>query len=49
MVMPGGMTGLDLTEWTVTKKPDLKVVCMSGYSNELVAKASPAIGAQCAR
>jgi PAS domain S-box-containing protein len=45
MVMPGGMTGLDLTEWAVANKPDLKVVCMSGYSNELVARASPAIGA----
>jgi PAS domain S-box-containing protein len=44
MVMPGGMTGMELTERALANNPNLKVVCMSGYSNELVAKALPVAG-----
>jgi len=45
MVMPGGMTGMELTERALANNPNLEVVCMSGYSNALVAKALPLAGA----
>jgi PAS domain S-box-containing protein len=35
MIMPEGLTGLDLTEQLRREKPSLKVVVMSGYSLEL--------------
>jgi PAS domain S-box-containing protein len=34
MIMPEGMTGLELSERLCRQKPDLKVVIMSGYSPE---------------
>lgn len=36
MVMPEGMTGLELTEQLQALKPDLKVIISSGYSAEIV-------------
>ncbi len=39
MVMPEGMTGLDLAETFRDSKPDLKVVLTSGYSAEIVGEA----------
>jgi CheY-like chemotaxis protein len=45
MVMPGGMTGTELMERARANNPGLKVICMSGYSTELVGKAFPAAGA----
>ena len=36
MVMPEGMTGLELTEQLQAMKPDLKVIISSGYSAEIV-------------
>ncbi len=44
MVMPGGMTGTELTLLARARNPQLKVVCMSGYSAELVGKAWPIAG-----
>jgi PAS domain S-box-containing protein len=41
MVMPGGMSGMELTERARAHNPQLKAVCMSGYSTELVGKAFP--------
>ncbi|MCX6905168.1 MAG: response regulator, partial [Verrucomicrobia bacterium] len=35
MIMPGGLTGLDLTAQLRKEKPGLKVVLSSGYSAEL--------------
>jgi CheY-like chemotaxis protein len=32
IVLPGNMTGYDVAEWVRSKKPDLKVVLTSGYS-----------------
>ena len=36
MVMPGGMTGLQLTEQLQKLKPGLKAIFSSGYSAEMV-------------
>jgi CheY-like chemotaxis protein len=36
MVMPEGLTGLDLAEKLLAERPDLKVIYTSGYSAELV-------------
>ncbi len=36
MVMPGGMNGLELAEAVRQRKPDLKIIIMSGYSAQLV-------------
>lgn len=33
IVLPGRMTGYDVAEWVRSKKPDLKLVLASGYSN----------------
>jgi CheY-like chemotaxis protein len=33
IMLPGKMTGYDVAEWVRSKKPDLKVVLTSGYSN----------------
>jgi CheY-like chemotaxis protein len=35
MVMPGGMTGVELAELLRGKKPSLRVILTSGYSREL--------------
>jgi PAS domain S-box-containing protein len=41
MVMPGGMTGLELAERLRTQRPNLPVIISSGYSAELVSGAPP--------
>jgi two-component system, cell cycle sensor histidine kinase and response regulator CckA len=38
LVMPAGMTGIDLAKRLLQEKPKLKVVYMSGYSAKLVGK-----------
>ena len=38
MVMPGGLTGLDLAEQFRKTKPDLKVIISSGYNTEMASK-----------
>jgi PAS domain S-box-containing protein len=45
MVMPGGMSGTELVERARAQNPQLKAVCMSGYSTELVGRAFPAASA----
>jgi PAS domain S-box-containing protein len=35
MVMPGGLTGLDLAEQMRAEKPNLKVIIFSGYNEEM--------------
>ena len=32
IVMPGGMTGYDVTRWVASNKPDVKVIMCSGYN-----------------
>jgi CheY-like chemotaxis protein len=32
IVMPGGMTGYDVVEWVRSRKPDLKALLTTGYS-----------------
>jgi CheY-like chemotaxis protein len=41
MVMPAGMTGLELAEQLRSLKPDLKVILCSGYSTELTEEGMP--------
>jgi two-component system cell cycle sensor histidine kinase/response regulator CckA len=41
MVMPGGMTGKDLSEQLLKENPKLKVIYASGYSAEVAGKISP--------
>jgi len=36
MVMPGGMSGIDLAERILQDRPDMKVIYMSGYSAEAI-------------
>jgi two-component system cell cycle sensor histidine kinase/response regulator CckA len=36
MIMPGGISGMALSQQLREQKPDLKVLIMSGYSAELV-------------
>jgi CheY-like chemotaxis protein len=38
MIMPGGMNGLELVERLKKRKPELKVIYTSGYSDELTGK-----------
>jgi signal transduction histidine kinase/ActR/RegA family two-component response regulator/HAMP domain-containing protein len=39
MVMPEGMSGVDLAEWLLADRPDLKIIFTSGYtSNEINAE-----------
>jgi CheY-like chemotaxis protein len=38
LVMPGGMTGLELAERLRSEKPHLKVIYASGYSEQAVGK-----------
>ena len=33
IIMPGGMTGYDVAEWVRAKKPNLKMLLTSGYSD----------------
>jgi two-component system, cell cycle sensor histidine kinase and response regulator CckA len=35
LIMPGGMTGKDLSEWILNENPKLKVIYASGYSAEV--------------
>ena len=35
VVMPGGISGLDLARWIRKRRPDLKVLLTSGYADEL--------------
>ena len=42
IVMPGGMTGYDVAEWVRSKKPGLKVLLTTGYS-EMPIGASEAV------
>jgi PAS domain S-box-containing protein len=41
IVMPEGLTGLELAERLRSERPGLKVVLMSGYSADLVTKGTP--------
>ena len=41
MVMPDGMTGMDLGQRLLQENPKLKVVYMSGYSTEFISKDFP--------
>jgi PAS domain S-box-containing protein len=40
LVMPGGLTGYELAERLRARQPDLKVLCASGYSEEILGKVS---------
>jgi len=33
IVMPAGMTGYDLAEWVRSRRPDLKMLLTTGYSD----------------
>jgi PAS domain S-box-containing protein len=44
MVMPEGLTGLDLAEKLRAEKPSLKVILSSGYNQEMAGHAIPAGG-----
>ena len=41
MVLPGGMTGLEMAQRLRQNKPGLKVIIMSGYSEELKERGMP--------
>jgi FixJ family two-component response regulator len=41
LVMPDGMTGIDLAQRLLQENPRLKVIYMSGYSTEVVGKDFP--------
>jgi PAS domain S-box-containing protein len=41
MVMPGGLSGLDLVERLMAQKPSLKVIICTGYSAEMLLQAAP--------
>lgn len=41
LIMPGGMTGKDLSERPLLEKPNLKVIYASGYSAEIISKDFP--------
>ena len=43
MIMPGGMTGRELAEQLRSQKPALKVIYTSGYSTDVLGKASTLI------
>jgi PAS domain S-box-containing protein len=44
MMMPEGMTGLDLAEKMKEEKPSLKVIISSGYNMEMAGQGSPTAG-----
>jgi PAS domain S-box-containing protein len=41
LVMPGGMSGMELARRAREENPDLRVICMSGYSAELIGRDFP--------
>jgi PAS domain S-box-containing protein len=41
IVMPGGMTGLELADKLKAEKPALKVICATGYSEDFVEQNGP--------
>jgi len=41
MVMPGGLTGLDLADKLREEQPDLKVIISSGYNAEMAGQSRP--------
>jgi len=41
MVMPGGLTGLDLAQKLREDSPELKVIISSGYNADMAAQAKP--------
>ena len=41
MVMPGGMTGIDLADELMKLKPELKVIYASGYSADVASNEFP--------
>lgn len=43
MVMPGGMTGLQLIEKLRKQRPDLRAVVSSGYSVDLIGPGEPSM------
>ncbi len=46
MVLPGGMTGLELAEKLKARQPSLKIILCSGYNSDLIAeRGDKAIGA----
>ena len=45
MVMPGGMTGLELAQAALTIKPDINVLFTSGYAEPAVARIGLKAGA----
>jgi len=45
IVMPGGMTGLDLAEAALVARPDLRVLFTSGYADPAMAQRGAMIGA----
>jgi PAS domain S-box-containing protein len=45
MMMPGGISGWDLAEKLHERRPNLRVVFMSGYSADLMGNSAPAGGA----
>ena len=45
MVMPGGMTGLELAEAALAVKPELKILFTSGYAEPAIARLSRNKGA----
>lgn len=44
MVMPEGLTGLDLAEKLRVQKPNLKVIITSGYNEEMAGQTRPVDG-----
>lgn len=45
LVMPGGMSGVQLAETIHAESPDLPIILASGYSNELLDDAAASLGA----
>jgi signal transduction histidine kinase/ActR/RegA family two-component response regulator len=39
LVLPGGVSGLDIARWVLEARPDIRLLCVSGYSEQLVAGA----------
>lgn len=35
VVLPGDVNGVDLAQWAVARKPELKVLLTSGYPNDV--------------
>ena len=45
MVMPGGMTGLELAQTALAMKPEVKVLFTSGYAEPAIARLGLSAGA----